>query len=288
LTIPPSVPGRAARAALAERLKQMRATAGLSGNALARRMGVVQSRVWKIEHGDLLPTEDDLRAWARETGNEQEAEGLMEALAEARGEQAFNAVVRRQGVAAFQDQVRAVEEQHTRVGEFAVAYIPGLLQTADYARVMFNMTAGARAWGEDDAGIEAAVNARLRRQEILHDQSRQVQLVLGEAALRTLYTDPEAHAAQLGKLLSVLRLPAVELGVIGFGTRMTVIPLGFRLYGDNMVVIETTVDERTFTTDTHPEEVAAVREAFNDLRRAASFGDDAEAIIRRALNDLQG
>lgn len=288
MTVPPPKPGNPARAALAARLTHMRAAAGLSGNALAKRMGIVQSRVWKIEHGDLLPAEEDIRAWARETGHEQEAEGLMQALAEARGEQAFSAVIRRRGPAAYQDQVRAVEDQYVRVGEFAVAVIPGLLQTADYARELLSVPAGARAWGADDAALEATVNARLRRQEILHDPSKRVQIVLGEAALRTLVVSAPVLAVQLGKLLSVLRLPSVELGVIGFGQRMPVYPLGFRLYGDAMAVTESIAAERYHTAEDEPEEVAAFIEAFNELRQAASTGDDAEAIIQRALNDVRG
>ncbi|HMG63885.1 MAG TPA: helix-turn-helix transcriptional regulator [Streptosporangiaceae bacterium] len=287
MTIPPSKPGNTARAALAARLTRMREAAGLSGNALAKRMGIVQSRVWKIEHGALLPTDEDVRAWARETGNEQEAERLMEALAEARGEQAFSAVIRTRGGAAFEDQVRRVEERATRIGEFQVAFIPGTLQTADYARELLSVPSGLRTWDSDENAVENKVNARLRRQEILHDPAKRVQVMLGEAALRTLIVPAPVLVAQLGKLLSVLRLPSVELGVIGFGQKMPVYPLGFRLYDNEMAVTESIVGEHNYTADSDPDEVAAFTEAFNELRQAASTGDEAEAIIRRALDDLR-
>ena len=89
MTIPPSVPGSTSRDALAARLTALRTAAGLSGNALAKRMGIVQSRVWKIEHGELLPTEDDIRAWVQATGHDPEtARGLIQMLAEARAEYA--------------------------------------------------------------------------------------------------------------------------------------------------------------------------------------------------------
>ena len=45
-------------------------------------------------------------------------------------------------------------------------------------------------------------------------------MVLGEAALQTLVCNPETLAGQLSKLLSVIRLPALELGIIGFSQRM--------------------------------------------------------------------
>lgn len=287
MTVPPPKPGKEARAALAARLTEMRAAAGLSGNALAKRMGVVQSRVWKIEHGTLMPSEEDVRAWARETGNEQEAEGLMEALAEARGEQAFSAVIRRSGGAAFEDRVRRIEEQATRIGEFQVAVIPGTLQTADYARALLGVPSGLETWDSGENAIEVKVNARLRRQEILHDPGKRVQIVLGEAVLRTLVVPPPVLAGQLGKLLSVLRLPSLELGVIGFGQRMPVYPFSFRLYDEDLAVTESTVEERNYTAGSDPAELAAFIEAFNELRQAASTGGDAEAIIRRALADVQ-
>jgi transcriptional regulator with XRE-family HTH domain len=265
----------------------MRTAAGLSGNALAKRMRVVQSRVWKIEHGDLLPTEEDVRAWARETGNEQEAEGLMEALAEARGEQAFSAVIRRRGAAAFQDQVRQVEEQATRIGEFSVAYIPGLLQTAEYARELMSLPSGLRTWDTSEDALENAVNARLRRQEVIHDPAKRIQIVLGEGALRTLVVPAPVLAAQLGKLLSVLRLPSVDLGIISFSRKMPVYPLGFRVYDNELAVTESTVGEHNYTAAGDPDEVAAFMEAFNELRQAASTGDAAGAIIQQVQDDLR-
>jgi transcriptional regulator with XRE-family HTH domain len=278
------------RAALATRLTELRAAAGFrSGNALARRLGVVQSRVWKIEHGDLLPNDDDIEAWVRATGGDEETLATLKAmLAKASAEQAFGAVFRRKGgAAAYQDRVRALEAQAARVGEFQVAVVPGLLQTADYARELMSVTSGLSAWGQDEAAIEAAVQSRLRRQEILHNQSKQIQVVLGEGALRTMVVAPATLAGQLEKLLSVGHLPAVELGIIGFSQRMPTYPLGFRVYGDDLIITESIAEERYYTADDELDEVAAFLEAFGELRRAASTGPDAETIIHRALDDLR-
>lgn len=288
MTIPPLAPGNASRNALAARLTGLRTAAGLSGNALARQMQVVQSRVWKIERGDLLPTEKDLRAWATATGRDDVAEELVLMLGPARAERAFAVEFRRTGgAAAYQDLIREIEGQADRIGEFQPAVIPGLLQTAEYCRELVSIPTGLRAWGADDAGIEAMVDGRLRRQEVLHDTARRIQIVLGEGALRTLLTSAEVHAAQLAKLLSVMRLPTVELGVIGFGRRLPAYPFGFRVYGDDLIVTETIVDEHHYAAEVKPEEVAVLLRAFDDLRQAARHGDEAEAIIRRALDDLR-
>jgi transcriptional regulator with XRE-family HTH domain len=287
LTIPPSGPGNASRSALAARLRELRAAAGLSGNALAGRMGVVQSRAWKIEHGDLLPNEDDLTAWAEATGHPEVAGELTEMLKAARGEQVFSTVFRRGGGAgAYQERVRAIEAQSQRIGEFAAAVVPGILQTEDYARELVSVPSGPRAWGSSDADVEDMITGRLRRQDVLYS-GKLVQVVISEAALRVLVTTPEVHAAQLGKLLSVIRLPAVELGVIPFSQRMPAYPLGFRVYDDRLVVVESIADEKEFTAEAHPKEVATFLGAFDALREAASTGAEAEALIQRALGDLR-
>lgn len=289
MTIPPSTPGRASRAALIARLTRLREAAGLSGNALAGRMGVVQSRIWKIEHDQLMPNEDDITAWAEAAEHPEAAGELAGMLKAARGEQTFSTVYRqRGGAAAYEDRVRAVEERSARIGEFEVAVIPGLLQTADYCREVVSVPGGLRAWGIDDAGITAKVNARLRRQEILHDPARRIQMVLGEAALRTRVVPPAVLAGQLGKLLSLLRLPAVELGVIPFSQQVPAYTLGgFRVYDEDMITVESIAGEKDFTTDQEPEAVAAFLEAFEALRQAASTGAEAEVLIQRALDDLR-
>lgn len=288
MTIPPLMPGSSSRDALTAQLEELRMAAGLSGNALAERMGVVQSRVWKIAHAQLLPTEKDIEAWARETGRGDLAGDLIAMMRQARAEQAFAAEFRRSGPAAYQETVQAIEEQAAWIGEYQPTVIPGLLQTADYARELMSVPAGLQEWGAGEAAIEDAVNARMRRQEAaLHSPGRRIRIVLGEGALRTLVVAPQTLAGQLGKLLSVARLPSVELGIIGFHQRMPTYPLGFRVYGDDLVVVESLVSEQYFAAVSKPDEVAAFLKAFGELRQAASTGDEAEAIIRRALGDLR-
>ena len=289
MTVPPPEPGTESRAALAARLHEIRAAAGLSGNALAQRMGVVQSRVWKIENRKLLPTENDIAAWVQASGAGDEAAAeLLEMLAGARTEQAFGSVFRgKGGPAAFQERVRLVEERSRRIGEFQVGVIPGLLHTEDYTRELVNLPGGLRSWGADDAAIEAMINARLRRTEILTNSAKRVQFVIGEAALRIRVVSPETLAGQLDKLLSVIRLPSVELGVIGFRQRMPAYPLGFRVYDDDLIVVESIAGEREYTRKAEPDAVTTFLEAFGELRQAASTGTEAETLIRQALDDLR-
>ena len=56
-----------------------------------------------------------------------------------------------------------LEENATTLRELQTAVVPGLLQTADYARAVFRGLAALQ--GQRD--VESAVHERLRRQEVL-------------------------------------------------------------------------------------------------------------------------
>lgn len=289
MTVPPSEPSNVGtnRRALVEQLVQLRVAAGLSGNALAKRMGIVQSRVSKIQSYDLMPTEGDIEAWAQETGQPERIEELKSMLAEAKRERLFANELRRPGgVVGFEQSVGDVERDHTRLGEFQVAVIPGPLQTADYARALLTVPTGPAAWNADEAAIEAKITERLRRQEILYDRRKRIQIILTEGALRTMYGTVETQIGQMDKLVSLSRLPSVELGIIDFRRKLPVHPWGFRIYDDDLVVSESLADEKSYTARDNPEQIAAYLEAFNELRQASVTDTGAEAIIQHVIEDL--
>ena len=290
MAVLPPQPENASRKALAARLVSLRTAAGLSGNALAKRMKVVQSRVWKIEHGELMPTEDDIQAWTEATGHGPETfEELMQMLAEARSEfAAFRAAYGRGGAAGFQREVADIEARSTRIGEFQIAMIPAILQTADYAREIMSLASGPAAWEAGTDDIEDMVGVRIQRQEALYDKRKNVQVVLGEAALRTLVVTPVTLTGQLEKLLAVMQLPSVELGIIGFGQRMPVFPfVSFSVRDDDLIVIEGLTGEQKFTTSNAADQVAPYLRFFDLLRESAVTGDEARRLITSAAADLR-
>ena len=250
-------------------------------------MGIVQSRVRKIEHGELLPTGDDIRAWVQATGRGPEAATeLIQMVEEARAESAtFRAAFSKYGAARYQQEVAAIEARSSRIGEFQVAMIPAILQTADYAREILSLASGPGGLGASADDIDAMIDVRLRRQEILHDPGKHIQVVLGEAALQTLVCTPQALIGQLEKLLSVMQLPSVELGIIGFAQRMPVFPfVSFSVRDNDLIVIEGLTGEQKLAASAAADQVASYLKFFDLLREAASTGAEAEAIIQRALD----
>jgi len=124
------------RGRLAEALKALRVGAGLSGARLADTLGWQQSNVSKIETRKQLPSEDDITAWAGAVGATPEtASDLLAMLRGARVEYAaWKDAYRESGAGGVQADILELEAQTTRIAEFQPAFVPGLLQTSEYAR----------------------------------------------------------------------------------------------------------------------------------------------------------
>jgi Domain of unknown function (DUF5753) len=83
--------------------------------------------------------------------------------------------------------------------------VPGLLQTADYARRLLET-----AYEPGDVG--RAVAARLERQSILYDQAKRFDFLITESALRWRPQGIDMRP-QVDRLISVASLPNVTLAV---------------------------------------------------------------------------
>jgi hypothetical protein len=96
---------------------------------------------------------------------------------------------------------------------FELQYVPGLVQTEDYARAV--MLLGHRA--APSVEIERRVTLRLKRQELLtrHDPP-QLWLVVDEGALRRPFGGADVMRAQLDRLIEVAALPHVTIQAVPF------------------------------------------------------------------------
>jgi DNA-binding XRE family transcriptional regulator len=91
-------------------------------------------------------------------------------------------------------------------------FIPGLLQTDDYARSVMG-----RALEEEPGDIERRVELRAARQAVLtRPDPPRLWAVIDEAALRRPVGSPEIMRAQLERLIEATRLPNVTLQVLRF------------------------------------------------------------------------
>jgi transcriptional regulator with XRE-family HTH domain len=105
-----------------------------------------------------------------------------------------------------------LETEATRVRDFTTTYVPGLLQTADYARAMF--VAGL-VW-DSGAALENAVAVRTIRQERLADRDEPLHLdaVVEETALHRPVGSARVLRGQLAHLLEAVERSTVVLQVL--------------------------------------------------------------------------
>jgi transcriptional regulator with XRE-family HTH domain len=106
-----------------------------------------------------------------------------------------------------------LEEAATLIRTYEVQFVPGLLQTEDYARaVITHGNPGALA-----EEIDRRVSLRMKRQQVLtRSDAPQFWAVVDEAALRRPMGSPVVMAAQLERLIKVCELPNVTLQVLPF------------------------------------------------------------------------
>lgn len=274
------------RARLAARLKAIRAGAAPSGSEFARRIGWGQPRLSKLETGKQLPTEADIRAWITAAGADESVTAeLLGLLAAARIEYVTHRDESRieGGLTKVSEAQAALEAAAIHIAEWQPAMVPGLVQTTAYARELFERPDRSTLTDPDDADPDAMATARVRRQDVLYQPGRRIELIVGEAALRCTPGTIGTLLGQLDRLVSVTDLPTVELGIVPFPL-MPVMPLSSFCFHDDVVYIETLTAEQQLS---EPDEVTVYVKAFGLLRQSALFGPDAVALIQRVAAELR-
>ena len=277
------MPDNPDRDRLVTRLRELRAATGLSGNRFAQeRLGWAQSRLSRLETGTQLPTTDDIHEWveAADAGSGAETE-LLALLERARIEYAtWKDTYRRLGGASGkQTRIADLEARAARIRGYQPGVVLGLLQTPAYMREMLTLP-GSPVTEED---VDTTIAERIQRQQVLYRPGKQVQLVMGEAALHAVVGTAETLTAQLDRLATMAELPGLELGIVPFRTPVLPTP-GFWIYDAAIVTVETLTGEQRLI---EPDEVADYAKFFDQLREAAVIGPDAVALIQRVAAELR-
>jgi len=274
------------RVRLGTRLRELRASRFRSGSALARHLGWQQTRVSKLELGSQLPSPDDLDTWVTATGAGPEVRvELGDLLTQARIEyRVWGDAYSSGAIATVQAEIAALEAEATVIREYQPAMMPGLVQTPAYARELLSIPGGAILTGATATSIEALVTERVKRQELLYQPGRHIQVILGEAALWTHFGTLDTLRGQLDRLIVLSGLASIELSVLPVAQPSPIMPLaGFSIHDNDTVFVETLTGEQRLTD---PGEVAAYTKMFELLRDATAAGPDAVALIQRIVTHL--
>jgi transcriptional regulator with XRE-family HTH domain len=270
-----------ARTALAQRLRDLRRQAGLSGKHLAESLSWGASKVSKIENGKQTPSDDDIRAWATATNAKDQAASLLTALHNLELQHAEWKRVLKAGMRSHQTTLSQIDEKTKLYRGFENTVIPGLLQTPEYARARFAQVVTVHKVPND---INEAVKARMQRQEMLYRSDKAFHFVLTEAALRYRLVSPDTMLGQLDRLLNLSTMRNVRLGIIGFGTQYAIDPRhGFLLLDNDLVRVESYSAELNLR---QPQEIELYGSIFDHHAAVASYRAEARAVIGRVMADL--
>ncbi|MFD8994636.1 helix-turn-helix domain-containing protein [Streptomyces abikoensis] len=197
---------------LGRELRKLRERAGLSTSAAAALLGVNQSRISNIEAGRYAVGADRVRAMARMYSCPHD--GLVDALAEMTGGRTRGWWDEyREFLPAGLMDLAELEHHAVALRVALTIHIPGLLQTADHARTLFQEVVPPLRPYE----VEHRLSHRIKRQAILHgERAIPYTAIIHEAALRMRFGGPATVRKQLAHLLEMSELDNVTLRVVPF------------------------------------------------------------------------
>jgi len=263
-------------AQLASELRRIRELRGISGRELAQYVRISQTKVSRIESGRAVPTSSEVSAWANAVAVSDEYRDWLVTLAETVYTEVHSWPEMLQMRAHVQDEIEERELRARVVRVFQPCVVPGLLQTAAYARKTISMgfpSASADAVAESLAG-------RLRRQLVLYEEDQRFEFLLSEAALRWRPGPARLLLSQLDRILSLSTLDNVTIGVIPLDTDAAALAThAFVIYDDldeqdPFVEVEA-IHANLIVNDAL--NVALYRERWSQLAGTAIVGDEAHA-----------
>jgi hypothetical protein len=282
VAVSPSSSVQRARQELADRLRDLRLDAGLSGRALSRAASWHEAKTSRIESAKQAPSDSDIRTWCEICRVAEQAADLIAASRAADSIYVDWKRLHRSGMRRVQETRRSLYEKTKVFKVYVSTVMPGFVQTPGYARALMSVITEFQQTPDD---IDDAVRARISRNRILGSEGRRFTLLLEESVLRYQVGDAETMTAQLGHLLSCTALPGVRIGVIPFtaGSRSMWTLESFNVFDDARVHVETLTAAVTVTI---PGEVVVYLRAFDRLAALAVYGAEARGLITNSIRAL--
>jgi transcriptional regulator with XRE-family HTH domain len=192
-------------------VRKLRKDADLKLEELALRCGWSRATLGRVESGDKIPTETEIAiilGTLRITGDERTR--LLELAQNAHQPHWWEV-----GYSGLPDQLISLlefERQASKITNISLALVPGLLQTADYARAIVS------AGGVQGDNLESRVSIRLGRQGALtRKEPVQFHAILDESVLLRPIGSAQVMAEQLRHILRMVRRPNITVQMVPFG-----------------------------------------------------------------------
>ncbi|MER5227988.1 helix-turn-helix domain-containing protein [Streptomyces flaveus] len=200
---------------LGRRLLDLRERAGLKREEAARILRVTAATVRRMEMAEVALKIPYLQLLLKAYGVSEEESDAFVALAEEANQpgwwQRFHDIL-----PGWFSMYVSLEGAAGLIRSYEPHFVPGLMQTEEYARGVMESGAIGQTRPED---IERHVALRMQRQELLtREDAPRFWVVMDETALRRPVSGPEVMRAQIDKLLEITKLPNVTLQIAPFSS----------------------------------------------------------------------
>ncbi|MGW6056392.1 helix-turn-helix domain-containing protein [Streptomyces sp. NPDC055189] len=197
---------------LGHELRRLREQAGLSATEAGSLFGVGQSRVSNIELGRIGVSSERVRTFAHNYDcSDTTLIDSLAAMAEGRVRNWWDEY-RDRLPAGLQD-LAELEHHASALRTAQTTHLPGLLQTVDYARLIFRQSIPELPPHE----VEYRVSHRIKRQGVLYDGTPlPYTAIIHEAALRMRFGGPEVTREQLKHIVDSGERGNITIRVIPF------------------------------------------------------------------------
>ncbi|GLY23391.1 transcriptional regulator [Micromonospora sp. NBRC 101691] len=198
------------RRRLAAALRRLREQTGMTADQAAKEVGISKSAISRIENAQVSVMPPVARSLLELYGVEgEEVDALVQVARDARKRgwwQAYDDVL-----PDWFEVYVGLEDEASEIRAFEPQLVPGLLQTADYARAIIRAEHPDAPTDEVDRRIEL----RMRRQQRMNPP--RLWVVLDEAALRRPIGGKDTFRTQLRRLVDASGQPGLTLQILTFG-----------------------------------------------------------------------
>lgn len=266
------------RGELSRALRRARKRSGFTGENIASRTGMSQSKISKIETGKMIPSSIDVERILRAVKATQEEKEEISTLARVANTeyQNWRASLRRR-LHHKQVELATIEAGSSTFRYFLPAMITGLLQTPEYARASLASLPGDHTH---------ALMRRFERQSILYDTGKNFTFLLTEQALRWPLCQRGEMSVQLERIAALAELPNVRIGVLPLDSET--VPEGplstFTIYDQTLATVETFTGALLIRS---AQDVALYVETFALFEEHALFGSAARDFVRQAAETFR-
>ncbi|MFE7568685.1 helix-turn-helix domain-containing protein [Streptomyces sp. NPDC057539] len=279
------------RLQLGSELRQLRLKAGLTSTQVVRKLLWSPSKLTRLETGENATVEtSDIMALCQIYAVDPETAELLKGYAAVTKtkrdwwQSALHRPVISPGFKAFLGMEATASALHNYESE----YVPGLLQTEAYVRVIHQ-----RAYdGLSEEEIDRMVALRMTRQQVLRrEPPLKFAAIISEAVLHRQVGGPEVMRAQLAHIAEMTSLPNVRVQVVpftvgahrGMSGAFATFQFRDRVALKPIVYLENLADHWVTRQEA---DVELFEEAFTDLQALAPGPEESLNLVKTAMKEL--